>query len=192
VAGAHEGSIIDAMARDSVVVFGSSQASRQSPHHRLAAELGVAIARLGAEVRCGGYGGVMEAVASGAKSAGGRVVGCTLGWFGESRVPNTHLDEVHEASNLHSRIECLLRGTRGAIVLPGGVGTLNELFWVWTLLLFDRDEGPQSIVLLGDPWEELMMVLERRFEFPKPIRALVQLARSADEAASIAVGSDRR
>jgi len=177
------------MTRDSVVVFGSSQAQRDSPHHRLAAKLGVALARQGAEVRCGGYGGVMEAVASGAKSAGGRVVGCTLGWFAESRAPNTHLDEVHEAADLHARIECLLRGSRGAVVLPGGVGTLNELFWVWTLLLFDRDEGPQSIVLLGEPWEELMAVLTGRFEFPKPIRDLVQLTRSADEAAAIAFGS---
>lgn len=177
------------MARDSVVVFGSSQAQRDSPHHRLAAALGVALARRGAEVRCGGYGGVMEAVASGAKGAGGRVVGCTLQWFAESRAPNSHLDEVHETANLHARIDCLLRGCRGAVVLPGGVGTLNELFWIWTLLLFDRDEGPQSIVLLGEPWEELLEVLSRRFEFPQPIRDLVQLTSSADEAAAIALGS---
>jgi len=177
------------MARDSVVVFGSSQALRDSPHHLLAGELGAALARRGAEVRCGGYGGVMEAVASGAKSAGGRVVGCTLKWFAESRAPNSHLDEVHEAASLHVRIECLLRGCRGAVVLPGGVGTLNELFWVWTLLLFDRDEGPQSIVLLGEPWEELMVTLTRRFEFPEPIRDLVRLTRSADEAAAIAFGA---
>jgi uncharacterized protein (TIGR00730 family) len=187
--GAGEGGIIDAMAKDSVVVFGSSQARRDSPHFGLASELGAAIARRGADVRCGGYGGVMEAVASGAKSAGGRVIGCTLKWFAESRVSNSHLDEVHEAASLHARIECLLRGARGAVVLPGGVGTLNELFWVWTLLLFDRDEGPQSIVLLGEPWEELMAVLERRFEFPQPIRALVGHARTADEAAAMAIGA---
>ncbi len=183
------GGIIDAMTRDSVVVFGSSQAQRESPHFRLAADLGVALARRGAEVRCGGYGGVMEAVASGAKSAGGRVIGCTLRWFAESRAANSHLDEVHEAANLHARIECLLRGCRGAVVLPGGVGTLNELFWVWTLLLLDRDEGPQSIALLGEPWEELLAVLARRFEFPKAIRDLVRLTRSADDAAAIALGA---
>jgi len=179
------------MTKDSVVVFGSSQAPRDSPHYRLAAELGAALARRGAEVRCGGYGGVMEAVAAGVASAEGRVVGCTLGWFSESRVPNRHLDEVHETHNLHSRIECLLKGTRGAVVLPGGVGTLNELFWVWTLLLFDRDDGPQSIVLLGEPWEELLSLLSRRFEFPPPIRSLVTITRSAEEAASIAWGTTR-
>lgn len=132
----------------------------------------------------------MEAVAAGVKSAGGRTVGCTLKWFSEARGPNQHLDEVHEAPNLHARIECLLRATRAAVVLPGGVGTLNELFWVWTLLLFDRDDGPESIVLLGEPWEELMEVLARRFEFGTPIRSLVRLARTPEEAAEIACGTN--
>ncbi len=177
------------MTRDSVVVFGSSQASRDSTHYRLAGELGAALARRGAEVRCGGYGGVMEAVAIGAKSEGGRVFGCTLKWFSESRTPNSHLDQVHEAANLHTRIECLLRGTRGAVVLPGGVGTMNELFWVWTMLLLDRDEGPQSIALLGEPWPELMSVLSRSFEFDNPIRSLVSLAETADEAVTIVLGA---
>src|SRR5947208_13693945 len=93
------GGIIDAMTRDSVVVFGSSQAPRDSPHHRLAGELGAALARRGAEVRCGGYGGVMEAVASGAKSAGGRVVGCTRGRFAEARSAIGHARRVHQRAN---------------------------------------------------------------------------------------------
>jgi hypothetical protein len=177
------------MTRDSVVVFGSSQASRDSTHYRLAEELGVALGRRGAEVRCGGYGGVMEAVATGAKREGGTVVGCTLQWFAEKRLPNSHLDHVHEAANLHTRIECLLRGARGAVVLPGGVGTMNELFWVWTLLLFDRDEGPQAIALLGDPWPEFIDFLGRSFEFGAPIRSLVSLAQTADEAAAIVLGA---
>lgn len=177
------------MASDSVVVFGSSQAPRDSPHYRLAGELGVALARRGAEVRCGGYGGVMEAVAAGAKSAGGRVFGCTLKWFSESRTPNSHMDHVHEAANLHTRIECLLKGARGAVVLPGGVGTMNELFWVWTALLLDRDGGLESIALLGEPWPELMSVLSRNFEFDGPIRSLVSLAETADEAVAIVLGA---
>jgi len=176
----------------SVAVFGSSQAQRDSPHYRLAAELGAALARRGAEVRCGGYGGVMAAVSSGAKAAGGNVVGCTLGWFGETRVPGGHLDEIEEAPDLHARIECLLRGARGAVVLPGGVGTMNELFWVWTLLLFDRDPAPQSLVLLGEPWEELLALLGRRFEFSEPIRGLVSVARNAEDAAEIACGEGER
>lgn len=177
------------MTTNSVAVFGSSQASSDSTHYRLAGDLGAVLARRGAEVRCGGYGGVMEAVAAGAKREGGSVFGCTLKWFSESRIPNRHLDQVHEAANLHTRIECLLRGVRGAVVLPGGVGTMNELFWVWTMLLLDRAEGPQAIALLGEPWAELMSVLSRSFEFEAPIRSLVSLAATPEEAADIVLGA---
>lgn len=174
--------------RGAVAVFGSSQAARGTPAYRLAGDLGHELGTLGAEVRCGGYGGVMEAVATGARQAGGRVVGCTLEWFQETRVPFAGLDEVHECRNLHSRIECILKGARGAVVLPGGVGTFNELFWVWTLLLHDRDEGPESLVLLGAQWDELLGFLSHHFEFTQPIRGLVRVALTAREAAARAWG----
>jgi len=174
--------------KSSVAVFGSSQALRDSPHYRLAGELGRALGARGAEVRCGGYGGVMEAVADGVKAGGGSVVGCTLAWFRETREPYEHLDAIEEAADLHARIDCLLKGARAAVVLPGGVGTLNELFWVWTLLLHDRDDGPEALVLLGDPWRELIDTLGRRFEFTVPILELVRIAENAEEAAAIACG----
>ncbi len=177
------------MSAVSVAVFGSSQASHASPHYRLAEDLGKALARRGAIIRCGGYGGIMEGVAIGAKAEGGRVVGCTLRWFAEARTPNPHLDEVHESPDLHARIKCLLGGTRAAIVLPGGVGTLNELMWVWTMLLFDRDDGPQGVILLGDPWKELLDFLARRFEFNEAVRSLVTIARDPEDAARLACGS---
>ena len=172
----------------SIAVFGSSQATNAAPHFRLAEDLGRALARHGAIIRCGGYGGIMEGVASGAKSEGGRVVGCTLNWFASARTPNTFLDEVHESPDLHARIKCLLHGTRAAVILPGGVGTLNELMWVWTLLMFDRDDGPQGLVLLGDPWREFMDFLARRFEINYGVRSLITIARDAEEAARIACG----
>jgi uncharacterized protein (TIGR00730 family) len=177
---------VEESARSSVAVFGSSQAARGTPNYILAGDLGRELALLGAEVRCGGYGGVMEAVATGARQAGGQVVGCTLDWFQQTRVPFSGLDETHECRNLHSRIECLLKGARGAVVLPGGVGTFNELFWVWTLLMHDRDEGPESLVLLGAKWDELLAFLSRHFEFGDPIRGLVSVALTAKEAAAMA------
>jgi hypothetical protein len=132
----------------------------------------------------------MAAVAGGARAEGGTVVGCTLQWFAETRVPGRHLDEIEESPDLHARIECLLRGVRGAVVLPGGVGTMCEFFWVWTLLLFDRDPAPQSLVLLGEPWEDLLATLGRRFEFGAPILGLVRVAHGAEQAAEIVCGKD--
>ena len=77
-----------------------STASRDSTHYRQARALGEALARRGATVRCGGYDGVMEAVASGARAGGGKVVGCTLAWFREDRNPNSQLTEISEADDL--------------------------------------------------------------------------------------------
>lgn len=176
------------MTKTSVAVFGSSKAPRDSPHHRLARDLGAALARRGAVVRCGGYGGIMEAVALGAREAGGKVVGCTLAWYKETRAPSSQLSEVVEAADLYERIGNLLSGARAAIVLPGGVGTMNELFWVWTLLTHDRDEDPDALVLLGEHWEELLDLLDRRFEFGPDLRGLLRIARDPEEAAAIAWG----
>ena len=174
------------MKRDAVAVFGSSQALPSSPVYRSARELGWELARLGAEIRCGGYGGVMEAVAAGGKDAGGRIVGCTIGWFQGARTPCPDLTETQDSQDLHTRVQCLLRGARSAIALPGGIGTMNELFWVWTLLLHGPADAPDRLVLLGDAWEGLLDFLDDRFEFGPQARKLVRVARTAAEAAEIA------
>jgi uncharacterized protein (TIGR00730 family) len=176
------------MRRRSVVVFGSSRAAPGSPAYEAARTLGDALARRGAEVRCGGYAGVMEAVADGARRAGGRVVGCTLEWFADTRSPNAHLDEVLEAPDLAGRIHLLLDGTCAAIALPGGIGTLNEVFWLWTLLLHGKEPG-RKLILLGSPWLDLAQLLSQRFEVDPPIRALVHVAASVEEAADTACAS---
>jgi len=128
----------------------------------------------------------MAGVAEGARAAGGRVVGCTIDWFADTRRPNEHLDEVQPAADLPTRIAQLLHGTSAAIALPGGIGTLNELFWVWTLLLHGKGEG-RRLITLGPSYLDLMQLLEQRFEVDPPIRALVHVAASVDEAADIAV-----
>jgi uncharacterized protein (TIGR00730 family) len=172
----------------SVVVFGSSRSLPGDPNYRLAHELGMALARRGADVRCGGYAGVMQGVAEGVKDGNGRVVGCTLDWFSDARVPNEHLDQVLPSPDLSSRIELLLEGTGAAIALPGGIGTLNEVFWLWTLLLHGRG-GKRRLILLGAQWLDLVQLLEQRFEVDPPIRALVHFAASVDEAADLACGT---
>ncbi len=168
-------------------VFGSSRAGPESPAYSLALDLGRALARRGAEVRCGGYGGVMEAVSRGAHEAGGRVVGCTLAWPGESRRANLYLTEEVPCASLDARIATILEGTRGAVALHGGVGTLNEMLWLWTLLLHGRGDG-RALVLLGGSYAELLDFLGRRFEVDARVRALVRVAGSAEEAAALACG----
>lgn len=173
------------MTKRSVTVFGSSRVLSGDPLYETARRLGRALAARGAEVRCGGYAGVMEGLALGVRDAGGRVVGCTLDWFAESRTPNAALDEVRPSGDLASRLRCLLDGSSAAIALSGGVGTLNEVFWLWTLLMHGKGEG-RGLVLLGEPWREMVALLSARFELHEPERRLVRLAASVDEAADLA------
>jgi len=170
---------------DAVAVFGSSRTPAGEPLYALARELGGALARRGLEVRCGGYSGVMDGLALGVRDAGGRVVGCTLDWFADSRTPNRHLDQVVPAEDLAGRLERLLEGTRAAIAVGGGVGTLNEVFWLWTLLLHGKGEG-RTLILLGEAWEALLQVLSTRFEVDPPVRALVRVTRTVEEAVDLA------
>jgi uncharacterized protein (TIGR00725 family) len=179
------------MTKRSVTVFGSSRVPPGDPLYEVAGRLGRALAVRGAEVRCGGYAGVMEGLALGVREAGGRVVGCTLDWFADSRTPNSALDEVRNSSDLASRVRCLLEGSSAAIALSGGVGTLNEVFWLWTLLMHGRGEG-RALILLGEPWGELMKVLSARFELDEPVRRLARVASSVDEAADLACGTESR
>jgi uncharacterized protein (TIGR00730 family) len=174
------------MKRDAVAVFGSSQAPPSSPTYRTARDLGRELARLGAEIRCGGYSGAMSAVAAGGKEAGGRVVGCTIDWFADTRTPCPDLTEIQDSHDLHARVQCLLQGARSAIALSGGIGTFNELFWVWTLLLHGRKDAPGRLILLDGPWDELLDLLDRRFEFGEAARKLVRVASTPAEAADIA------
>ena len=175
------------MSMRSVAVFGSGSVPEGDPAYRTAVELGRGLARRGAVVRCGGYAGVMAGVAAGAREMGGRVVGCTMDWFADSRAPNPDLDEVRSSPDLESRCRCLLEGARAAIALPGGVGTLNEVFWVWTLLLHGKAEG-RSLILLGESWGGLLTFLSARFEIDTSTRRLVCIARGVDEAATLACG----
>ena len=161
------------------------QGSAGFAHHRLAYQLGAALARRGAVVRCGGYGGVMEAVARGAVEAGGKVVRCTgvvrrdaHAVLGAQRSDRSCGPGRSDPEPPHRRA-----GGGGA---ARGVGTLNELFWVWTLMTHDRDDDPDALVLLGDHWNELLDLLDRRFEFGPDLRGLLKVAHDPEEAARIA------
>ena len=116
------------------------------------------------------------------------MVGCTLDWFADTRAPNPLLDDVVSAPDLSTRIERLLEGTRAAIALPGGIGTLNEVFWLWTLLMHGKGMN-RRLILLGDSWRDLLELLSRRFEVDAPIRALVHAVTTVDQAVDLACGA---
>jgi uncharacterized protein (TIGR00730 family) len=116
-----------------VTVFGSARIKRGDPHYELTRQMGAAIARLGFTVITGGGPGIMEAANRGAKEAGGRSVGCTIELPSEQPT-NAYLDRCVRMHYFFARKTLLVKYSYAFVVMPGGSGTLDELFEALTLI----------------------------------------------------------
>lgn len=141
-----------------VCVFGANDPVEGSQEYELARAVGRKLAELGCVVANGGYGGTMEAAASGAKDAGGRTVGVTCSVW-KSR-PNAFIDETIDTCSLYERLRTLLElGSGGYVVLPGATGTLAEIAMAWELMakkLLPR----RPLVCVGRFWEPLAKIMQ--------------------------------
>jgi len=168
--------------RPLIAVFGSSTVRDPDGPYRMAYELGGELARVGAAVMTGGYGGTMEACSRGAHEAGGHVVGVTVEIFEKRGPVNRWVKERVHTQTLYQRLEYLANHATGFIALPGSLGTLNEVFLVWTLLsVSGRPAAP--LVLLGDPWPGILEAIRHPESVPPALFAHVELAATPAEAA---------
>lgn len=157
--------------RPLIAVFGSSSVRTGDVAYELAYALGREAALAGAAVMTGGYHGTMEAVSRGAHEHGGHVVGVTVELFEKRGPVNAFVKERVHTPDIYERLRHLLDRADAFIVLPGSIGTLNELFLTWTLVSVGGVPRV-PIVLLGEHWEQFMkalhhpdMVVPRLFEF---------------------------
>jgi len=138
-----------------VTVFGSARTEEQDPYYQMAREVSSSIAKLGFTIMTGGGPGIMEAANRGAKEAGGRSVGCNI------RLPfeqdeNRYLDRSVTMHYFFVRKMLLVKYSYAFVVMPGGAGTMDEMFETMTLIQTKKiREFP--IVLMGrDYWSPLM------------------------------------
>lgn len=110
--------------RVQIAVVGSSQGEKASL--RLAEEVGREIAAAKAVLVCGGLAGIMEAAARGAREAGGLVIGITPGYAG--REANPWVEVVIPSGLGHARNVLVVAAGQAVIALPGGFGTLSEIY----------------------------------------------------------------
>lgn len=130
-----------------VSLFGSARTSREDPFYTMGTQLGQRIAQLGLPVIAGGGPGLMEAANRGAFEAGGRSVGLNI------RLPHEKSDNTYQTDSLHfeyfnSRKASFFMHSLAYVVLPGGFGTLDELFEAITLVQ-TRKQPPVPIILVG-------------------------------------------
>lgn len=131
-----------------VTVFGSARFQPGHPYYQLALEVGRELALAGFTVITGGGPGAMEAANRGAHEAGGRSVGLNIKLPHEQE-PNPYVDQTVEFQYFFIRKVMLMKYSCAYIVLPGGLGTLDELFEAATLIQCGK-VGPFPLVLLGE------------------------------------------
>ena len=143
-----------------VTVFGSARYEASHPYYALGCEAGRGIANLGFTVMTGGGPGLMEAANRGAREAGGRSVGCNVELPLEQS-PNPYLDRSVTCRYFFVRKVILFKYSYAFVALPGGFGTLDELFEALTLIQ-TRKIASFPVVLFGvDYWRPLQDLLQR-------------------------------
>jgi len=168
--------------RPIAAVFGSSTLRESEPGWHEAHRLGGALARLGLATMTGGYGGAMAAVSRGAHEAGGHVIGVTVDLF-EARGPvNPWVHERVHTPDLFERLRHLVHAADGFIAVSGSIGTLTEVFLVWTLVSVEgRARAP--IVLLGRTWRDWLEVHRGPGLVPSHLLELVEVVDAPEAAA---------
>jgi uncharacterized protein (TIGR00730 family) len=151
-----------------VSVFGSARILPDSPYYALSERLGARLAKAGFTLIAGGGPGIMEAANKGAFEAGGTSVGLNI------KLPRESTNNQFQTHSLtfdyfYSRKATFFMHSAAYIALPGGFGTLDELFEVLTLVQ-TRKIPLAPIVLIGTEfWSGLIVWIERQLRTNKLI-----------------------
>ncbi len=138
-----------------VTIFGSARTQPGTRWYELAREMGAACAELGFTVLTGGGPGIMQAGNQGAFEAGGRSIGVNIILPFEQDV-NPY---VHRSVNMRyffTRKTMLVKYSYAFIVMPGGAGTMDEMFETMTLIQTGKLKNFPIILMGKDFWQPLM------------------------------------
>ncbi|MBL8747663.1 MAG: TIGR00730 family Rossman fold protein [Planctomycetes bacterium] len=141
-----------------VTVFGSARFAEDHPHYRLARSVSAELARAGFTILTGGGPGIMEAANRGARDVGGLSVGCNITLPHEQK-PNPYLDRFVEFRYFFVRKVMLVKYSYAFVVLPGGFGTMDELFEAATLIQTKKIEDFPLVLMGADYWRPLLAFL---------------------------------
>jgi uncharacterized protein (TIGR00730 family) len=138
-----------------VTVFGSARFAEDHKYYGLAREMGRRLAAAGFTVMTGGGPGIMEAANRGAKDVGGRSIGCNIVLPTEQK-PNPFLDRWITFRYFFVRKVMLVKYSYAFVVLPGGFGTLDELFETATLIQTGKIKNFYVVLMGKDYWSPLI------------------------------------
>jgi uncharacterized protein (TIGR00730 family) len=143
-----------------ITVFGSARFKENHPYYKVAREFGKRIATLGFTVITGGGPGIMEAANRGAYENGGTSVGCNIVLPHEQK-ENSYLTKSITFDHFFVRKTILIKYSYAFIIMPGGIGTMDEFFEILTLIQ-TKVVTQFPVVLYGESYYKGLM---RQLEF---------------------------
>jgi len=146
-----------------VTIFGSARFGEESPYYQLTRRLSGEIAKLGLTIMTGGGPGIMEAANRGAREAGGKSVGCNIILPMEQQ-PNPYLDKWVNIRYFFVRKTLLIKYSFVFVIMPGGFGTLDELFEAMTLIQTRTIKDFPVIIFCKDYHKDMLEHIERMKE----------------------------
>jgi uncharacterized protein (TIGR00730 family) len=144
-----------------VSIFGSARVRRNNPYYQLAVNVARALSDAGFSVITGGGSGIMEAANAGAREGRGRSIGLNIK-LPAGQIANSYADTVLHFHYFFARKVMFVKYACGFVGLPGGFGTMDEIFEALTLRQ-TRKIHDFPVVLLGtDYWGGLLRWMEDR------------------------------
>jgi uncharacterized protein (TIGR00730 family) len=141
-----------------VTIFGSARFSETHPYYELAREVGRRVSRLGFTVMTGGGPGLMEAANRGARDVGGPSIGCNIE-LPHEQAPNPYLDKWVSCHYFFVRKVILFKYSYAFVAMPGGIGTLDELFEALTLIQTGKVRSFPVVLIGTEYWRSLLTLL---------------------------------
>ena len=171
-----------------VAVFGSSRTREGHPTYELARRAGRALGEAGFGVITGGGPGAMEAANRGAREARAKSVGLTID-LPKTEPPNPYLDLEVDFHYFFARKVMFVRYASAFVVLPGGFGTLDEMFEALTLIQTGKIRYFPVVLVGTDFWCDLLEWLRSRLVAEGTIDqhdvSLIQVTDSLDDVVAI-------
>ena len=144
-----------------VCVYCGSSAGSHPAYMEAAVALGTVLAERGIGLVYGGASvGTMGAVADAAMAAGGEVIGVIPTHLAGREVAHANLTELHVVANMHERKARMAQLADGFLALPGGAGTLEELFEVWTWAQLGLHDKPIGLVDVDGYYQPLLTMTD--------------------------------
>ncbi len=149
----------------SLCVYCGSRSGADPAYAQAATDVGAFIGTNGGElVYGGGKSGLMGIVADATLAAGGQVYGVIPRTLEEREVAHRGLTELHVVDTMNVRKQMMIERATAFVALPGGMGTLEELFEVWTLLTLGFQTKPVGVLNINGVFDPLTALLQSLIE----------------------------